>query len=97
MESAALPWPCRVVEEGRMVCRGREFLYTVGDARVGSACVGAGTLRYIHVPGFITAWRSRTDGAGVPVSDVEPVTDETDRIAIRGILAERHPSLQVCF
>lgn len=97
MESAALPWPCRVVEEGRMSLGGREFLYMVGDATIGSACVGAGSLRYVYVPGFVTAWRSRRGGAGEAVSLVDPVRDGDDQAAIRRLLAGRHPSLQVCF
>ncbi|MBN2077863.1 MAG: hypothetical protein JW838_02790 [Spirochaetes bacterium] len=97
MDSAALPWPCRVVEEGRMSLGGREFLYMVGDATMGSACVGAGCLRFVYVPGFVESWQSRRSGAGEAVSLIEPVTDGNDLAAIKGLLAERHPSLQVCF
>ncbi len=76
---------------------GREFLYMVGDATIGSACVGAGSLRYVYVPGFITAWRSRRSGAGEEVSLVDPVRDGDEQASIRRLLAARYPSLQVCF
>ncbi|HOT43508.1 MAG TPA: hypothetical protein PLM53_03515 [Spirochaetota bacterium] len=96
-ESRVNPWTYTVVEEGRMVCGGREFLYVVGDALVGSSCVGAGTLRYIHVPGFIGRWQFRLDDDGNPVSAVDPVMDDTDRAEIRNVLSAAYPGLQVCF
>ncbi len=93
----AAPWSCTVVEEGRMSCKGRDFLYIVGDALVGSSCVGVGTLRYIQVPGFVARWRFRFDGNGDPVSAVDPVTDDEQRAAIQRTLSEKFPGLQVCF
>ncbi len=93
----AAPWSCTVVEEGRMSCQGREFLYIVGDALVGSSCVGVGTLRYIQVPGFVARWRFRVDGNGDQVSAVDPVTDDEQRAAVQKTLSERFPGLQVCF
>jgi hypothetical protein len=97
MESAALPWPCRVVEEGRMCLGDREFLFMVGDATIGSACVGAGSLRYVYVPGFVAAWRARRNDAGEAVSLVEPVREGDEQASISRLLAARYPSLQVCF
>jgi len=96
-ESPVNPWSCTVVEEGRMACGGREFLYVVGDALIGSSCVGAGTLRYIQVPGFIGRWQFRLDDDGNPVSAVDPVMDEVDRAEITGELSRKYPGLQVCF
>ena len=91
------PWSCTVVEEGRMTCGDREFLYIVGDALVGSSCVGVGSLRYIQVPGFVERWRFRADDNGDPVSAVDPVTGDEQRAAVQKALSEKYPGLQVCF
>ncbi len=80
-----------------MVCGGREFLYVVGDALIGSSCVGAGTLRYVRVPGFIAQWQFRLDDNGNPVSTVDPVRDEKNREEIQTMLLKKYPGLQVCF
>ncbi len=96
-ESLANPWSYTIVEEGRMACCGREFLYVVGDALIGSSCVGVGTLRYIHVPGFIGRWQFRLDDDGNPVSSVDPVMDDLNRAEITGALSKKYPGLQVCF
>lgn len=75
----------------------REFLYVVMEAQVGSACVGAGALRFVHVPGYVLAWKSSSDDRGNPVSIVEPVMDDSERAAVRAILKNIFPSLQVSF
>jgi hypothetical protein len=91
------PWSCRLVEEGRLPCGGREFLYVIGDAVIGSSCVGAGTLRYIQVPGFIAQWHFRLDDDGNVISAVDPVTDDENRAHIQKTLSGKYPGLQVCF
>jgi hypothetical protein len=96
-ETQVGPWSCRVVEERGISVNGGELLYIIGDALVGSSCVGAGSLRYIQVPGFITRRHFRLDIDGSPVSAVEPVMDDTIRAVIQKTLSERHPGLQVCF
>ncbi|MBP7736300.1 MAG: hypothetical protein KA369_10050 [Spirochaetes bacterium] len=96
-EMMTAPWSCTVVEEGTLTCKGRQFLFVVGDALVGSSCVGVGTLRYIQVPGFVALWRFRVDDNGDPVSAVDPVTDDELRDAIQQALTEKFPGLQVCF
>ncbi len=96
-EAQILPWSFTLVEEGRMPCGGRDVLYVVGDALVGSSCVGVGTLRYIHVPGYVAQWHHRLDADCNPVSAVDPVTDEEDRAAIQEMLSSLFPGLQVCF
>ena len=95
-EAHTVPWPCRVAEECRISCNGRELLYVIADALVGSSCVGAGSLRYIQVHGFIQRWHYRHDEDGNPVSAVDPV-DEALRAVIQKTLADRHRGLQVCF
>ncbi len=75
----------------------REFLYVVMEAQVGSACVGVGALRFVHVHGYVLAWKSSSDDRGNPVSIVEPVMDDSERAAVRAILKNIFPSLQVSF
>ena len=75
----------------------RELLYLLGDTSIGSACVGAGILTYIFVPGFVVEWHTAALDDGSPVSLVEPVTDEETRARIRALLGSEHPGLQVCF
>lgn len=43
----------RIVGEGLVEAGGHEYLYVIADAPVGSACVGAGCLRFIHVRGRV--------------------------------------------
>ncbi|HPA73203.1 MAG TPA: hypothetical protein PKY31_13095 [Spirochaetota bacterium] len=87
----------RIVREGRVTAEGSEYFFVVADAPVGSACVGAGTLRFIHVRGRVVAWHARADEFGNPVSLLEPVTGDDAMDGIRRFLATCHSSLQVCF
>ncbi len=96
-EAQVGPWSFTVVEECRMEFGGGELLYVIGDALVGSSCVGVGSLRYIQVPGFIAQWHSRKDNNDNPVSAVVPVADIDARADIQRILSAKHPGLQVCF
>jgi len=86
-----------IIEEGRMNHRGRILLYVVGVAVVDSACCGTGGCRFIHVPGYITAWQQQTGPDGLPVSAVEPVGDIKDRKTIKALLDRQFPHSQVFF
>lgn len=83
--------------EGLIELNGIRYLYIIAEAPVGSACVGAGTLRFIHVPGAIVEWKSRKNGSGFSISRVEPVRDDGIMLSLRKLFAISHPSLQVCF
>jgi hypothetical protein len=93
----SVPLEFSVREEGRLDLDGRDLFYLVGETPIGSACVGAGILSYIFVPGFVVEWRASVSDDGSPVSRMEPVADEGARARVRALLAERHPGLQVCF
>jgi hypothetical protein len=86
-----------IIEEDRMNHRGRTLLYWIGIAIVGSSCCGTGGCRFIHVPGYVTAWKNRIRPDGLPVSTMEPVTDRDDRKAITAILDQRFRHSQVSF
>jgi hypothetical protein len=96
-ETSLVPPSYTVREEVRLDLDGRELLYLVGDTQIGSACVGAGILSYILVPGFVAEWHASVSDNGSPVSRVEPVTDDETRARVRALLAGKHPGLQVCF
>lgn len=86
-----------IVEEQRLAFCGREVLYVVGIAVVGSACCGAQGCRFINIPGYIVAWKNRLSESGMPVSVVKPVECETEQCEIRETLDRRFPHSQILF
>jgi hypothetical protein len=86
-----------IVEEDRLAYCGREFLFIVGIAAIGSACCGTQGCRFVNIPGYIIAWKSRTSEGGMPISVVEPIEDETEQFEIRGMLERRFPYSQILF
>ena len=75
-------------KEVRLKYNNREVLYVVGHAAVESSCCGIGSWAYILVPGYIVNWHSKRNDTGLPVSEVEPITDEASRNGIRKIIIE---------
>ncbi len=86
-----------IVEEQRLAFCGREVLFVVGIAVVGSACCGTQGCRFVNIPGYIVAWKNRLSESGMPVSVVEPVECETEQCEIREILDRRFPHSQIIF
>jgi hypothetical protein len=78
-------------KEVRLSYNGREVLYTVSQAVIESSCCGPSDFASALVPGFIVKWRTETNKDNLPVSEVEPITDEKARDDIRKIIkgAER--------
>ncbi len=83
--------------EGRMPFNGREVLYAVGVAMLDRSCCGSGGCRFLKVPGYLLRWQYRTGEDGRPVSRVEPVRDEAERMEIRRLLERQFPYSQVNF
>ena len=81
-----------VESENRLPFGDKEVLYLVGNARQVCGCCGTvgtcGTVRFITVPGFIRAWKSRSNEAVVPVSEIDLVNDEDQRAEITRTLQE---------
>lgn len=75
-------------KEVRLKYDGREVLYTISQAVIESSCCGASNFANALVPGFITRWRVAKNKDGFPVSEVEPIADETTRDAIRKIIKD---------
>ncbi len=74
------------MREVKLEYNGREVLYVVGNAVVESSCCGVGSWRYALVPGYIIKWQNTKNEAGLPVSEVELISDEEARNNIRRII-----------
>jgi hypothetical protein len=53
-----------------------------------SSCCGTGNWGYALVPGYIVGWQSKTNAAGLPVSEAEPISDQASQADIRRIINE---------
>jgi hypothetical protein len=76
---------------------GREVLVEFGCALIDNACCGVGGCRYANVVGYVTAWRTRLNKEGAPLSEVEPVRGEEARREIQRRIREVEPYCQVNF
>lgn len=85
------------LKEVRLKYNGREVLYTVGQAVVDASCCGFTNRAYVLVPGYIVKWQSKTNERGLPVSEVEPVTDEQAQDNIRKLIKEAEQITQIDF
>ena len=84
-------------KEIRLKYNNREVLYVVGRAVIESSCCGVGDWRYSLVPGYILNWQGETNETGLPVSEVEPISDEKSRSDIRKIVKEMEIVSQIEF
>lgn len=84
-------------EETRLDYNGREVLYIVGHAQIDNSCCGVAGCRYALVPGYVAEWKTETDEAGRPVSEVEVIANEGSKRDIAGILQEKEMVSQVEF
>lgn len=84
-------------KEVRFRYDGREVLYVVGRAVIEASCCGLGNWGYALVPGYIVNWQAGSNDAGLPVSDVEPVSDEAVRDSIRQVIKDTENISQIEF
>ena len=63
-------------KEVRLKYNNREVLYVIGQAVVEASCCGNKSWNYALVPGYIINWQNKRNEAGLPVSEVEPISDE---------------------
>jgi len=84
-------------KEGRMEVDKRELLFVVGNAIVDSSCCGVGGCRYALVPGYLLRYRSRKNGSGFWLSEVEPIVDSKSRKEITQYLKKKEWVNQVQF
>jgi hypothetical protein len=84
--------------ELRLAQSDREVLCIIGRVNVEASCCGSRNWRYASVPGYILRWHYTRNEAGLPVSEVTPVDDATERDAIRQlVVAEAGEQLRVEF
>ena len=76
------------LKELRLQEDGIEVLCIIGNSVVDTACCGSGSFIYATVPGRILKWKERTNDAGMPVSEIEPVNDVTVRRKVMKELKE---------
>ncbi len=84
-------------KEVRLKYDDREVLYVVGQATVESSCCACGCWGYALVPGYILNWQNEKNEAGLPVSEIEPISGEETRKSIGRIIAEAEAISQVEF
>ena len=87
----------RPQREIRLEYNGREVLYVIGEVVVEATCCGAGRWRYALVPGYIINWQNKKSESGLPVSEVEPISDEEAQGNIRRIVRTSEAVSQVAF
>jgi uncharacterized linocin/CFP29 family protein len=84
--------------EVRLPDNGREVLYVVGRAVVESSCCGIkGNWTYAIIPGFVINWQYTQNEAGLPVSEVKPIADESTRERIRKLVEKKESAAMVGF
>jgi hypothetical protein len=82
----------------RIKINGREVLYILGYSVMDTSCCGVGGGRFAVVPGWLVRYKYRTDDAGLPVSEVDPVEDEWEtRRAIIGMIEKKEKYCSVRF
>jgi len=84
-------------KEVRLKYNNREVLYVIGQAVIESSCCGVGSWGYALVPGYILNWQNKTNEAGLPVSEIEPISDKVSRNNIRKIIQETETISQIEF
>jgi len=86
-----------LVKEARLPFQGQEVLYLIGHAAFDTTCCGVGGCAYALVPGFILAWKAKTNDDGRSVSLIEPVRDKAAQREIQRLLTKRETVQQVRF
>jgi len=76
---------------------GRTVLYAVGNALLDSSCCGFWGCRFAVVAGFVVHWKYRKSEEGLPVSSVEPITEEEVQGKIKRLLEAGEGVSQVRF
>lgn len=83
--------------ERRLSFDGREVLYLVGYAVVDTSCCGVGGCAYALVAGYVRAWKYKKSETNEPISQIEPVCDADDQVAISQLIQKKEVVQQVTF
>jgi hypothetical protein len=77
--------------------RNEELFYLVGYALFDTTCCGTGGCGYAHVQGYLRRWKAHTSSDGVPMTEVELITDEAAQAELRQLIISREKVQQVNF
>jgi len=84
-------------KEVRLLFNNREILCVVGCAVIDKSCCGVGGCGYALVPGYIISWKSKIDDRGRPVSEVEPIRDQSTQQGVNQLIKQTEIVNQVQF
>jgi len=84
-------------QEIRLKYDNREVLCITGQTVIKGTCCGTGNWEYAEVPGYIINWQNKLNEAGLPVSEVEPVTDKRAQDKIRQTIERNEAIPQITF
>lgn len=84
-------------EEKRLTYRGRDLLIVRGSMVVDSSCCGSGGCGFVHVAGYVLAWKTRRSLTGEAVSEIEPIRNQAEREEIRKWITVQERVAQVQF
>jgi hypothetical protein len=77
------------LKESRLDYKGRDVLFVSGTSVVESSCCsGPGGCAYAIVPGYVLKWKSKTNDAGLPVTEVESISDKEERREIAAAIKD---------
>ena len=74
------------VDEKKVSYNGREALCFIGEYVTHGYCCGRSESSYAQVAGYIVKWKSKKDKNDMPVSEVEPITDEKAKKELTNII-----------
>jgi hypothetical protein len=89
-------------KEGRLQFKGREVLYITGQIVVETTCGPGSNCKpanyyYANVPGYIIKWQYEKNKEGLPVTEIETISDTETRDTIREIILKNEPVARVDF
>lgn len=84
-------------KEVRLKHDGRELLYVIGQAAIEASCCASGSWMYAIVPGYIVKWQGDKNKDDLPVTEVEPISDDATQREISQIIKEKEGVSQVEF
>ena len=83
--------------ERRLSFDGHDVLYLVGYAVVDTSCCGVGGCAYAMVAGYVRAWKYKKNETNESISQIEPVCDVDDQVAIRRLIKKIEAVQQVTY
>jgi hypothetical protein len=85
------------LKELRLPHNSREVLCVIGTSNIESSCCGGGSYGYAIIPGYIVGWQGNASDSGLPVSEVEPITDKSAKHDIARTIKENENIFNIDF